>query len=461
MKRFLCLLLCIGLIFCTGLTACSPKEGLNPGNPVTLTMWHNYGGVMKETMDSLVDEFNQTVGKDKGVVLNITSISDSASIQEKLLMIAAGDPGAPELPDITTCYPKTALQLAERGLLLDLTQQFTQEELDAYLPRFVEEGRFGDALYVFPTAKSTEVLFLNQTLFDRFAQAAGVTSGSLATFEGIAQAAEAYCRWTDSLTPDQPGDGKAFYVADSWFNLAQVGMKQLGEDFVDPAAEALDLASPAFRQMAGTLFRPAILGGIAVFDGYSSDLSKTGDILCSTGSTAGILFYGTTITYPDNTSEEVEYTVLPYPVFAGGEKIAIQRGSGVCVARSTPEKEEAAALFLKWFTAPEQNMRFISSTGYLPVTNAAFGDIMERKVANVEVENIGKLLSTAITMQKEYDFYIPPTFDSFDALGKDFERAFKDAILAGREEYARLLAEGAEDALDQAAAFAVEALAAH
>ena len=109
-------------------------------------------------------------------------------------------------------------------------------------------------------------------------------------------------------------------------------------------------------------------------------------------------FYGDEITYPDNTKEKVEYIVLPYPTFEGGEKIAIQRGSGLVVAKSTPEKEAAATLFLKWFTSPEQNMRFVSSTGYLPVTDQAFTNYMEHEISENSNPNIRNLLRTATTV---------------------------------------------------------------
>ena len=38
------------------------------------------------------------------------------------------------------------------------------------------------------------------------------------------------------------------------------------------------------------------------------------------------------------------------------------------VTKSTKEKEYASVEFLKWLTAPEQNIKFVSETGYLPVT---------------------------------------------------------------------------------------------
>ncbi|MGI6404015.1 MAG: extracellular solute-binding protein [Oscillospiraceae bacterium] len=416
------------------LTACGQPTGLNPKRPVTLTLWHNFGGQMQAMMDKHIEEFNATVGKEKGIIISVTSISGSAAIQEKLTMIAAGDPGAPDMPDITTCYPATATLLAEKGLLAPLDGSFTDNGLGDYLPRFVEEGRLADGkLYVFPFAKSTEVLFLNQTLFERFSSAIGVTADSLATFEGISDAAMAYYRWTDQQTPDIPNDGKAFYTADSFFNLAQVGMEQMGASLF--YGEALRLDTPEFERIWNAVFEPAVKGGYAIYEGYSSDLSKTGDILCSTGSTAGILFYGEEITYPNNVKEAVAYTVLPYPIFENGKKIAIQRGGGLAVAKSTPEKEEAAALFLKWFTSPEQNMRFVASTGYLPVTNQAFTHHMEREIAQSNNPNIQKLLRTATTVHGEFDFYIPPVFGDFNAVSSRFEAKFLAIAQERRERY--------------------------
>ena len=88
-------------------------------------------------------------------------------------MIAADDPGAPEMPDIATCYPQTAILLESKGLLARIDDYFTQKELDAYLPGFLNEGYFRPSLRL-SFAKSTEVLFVNQTLFDEFSEATGV-----------------------------------------------------------------------------------------------------------------------------------------------------------------------------------------------------------------------------------------------------------------------------------------------
>jgi multiple sugar transport system substrate-binding protein len=410
---------------------CGAGDGLSPKNPVTITMWHNYGGVLQETMNALIDEFNASLGREKGVAISVTLVSASRELNEQLAKIAAGDPGAPKMPDLVTAYPAMAQTLAKAGLLAPLDPLFTAKELSAYLPRFVEEGRLPDGkLYVFPVAKSTEALFVNKVFFDRFATASGAGLESLATFEGLASAAQAYYQWTDGLTPDVPGDGKTFFTADSWFNIALVGMAQLGGDFA--GGGSLDTGAEGFKRIWDASALPAIAGWYAVSDNYSSDLARTGEIVCSLGSTAGVLFYGDTVTYPDNIRERVEYLILPYPVFSGGAKAALQRGGGMVAAKSTAQKEAAAALFLKWLTAPDQNMRFVASTGYLPVTAEAFGKKMAAEIEAAENITLKRLMEAAVRMYEGYDFIVPPNIDGIDGLTRSYEAALKQAMREGR-----------------------------
>ncbi len=420
------------------LTGCGDDNGLNPKDPVTLTLWHNYGGQMKETMDSMIDEFNETVGSEKGIIISVTSISSSDALHEKLVMIANDDPGAPKMPDIATSNPKTAVILADKGLLANLKDQFSEEELSAYIPRFLEEGMLGtENLYIFPTAKSTEVIFLNKTVFQRFATDTGASYEDLSTFEGLADTAALYYDWTDAQTPDIKNDGKAFYHSDSLFNLTQVGCRQLGVDFVKD--NKLDYSTEAFHKVWSFFYDSAVRGHFAIFDGYASDLTKTGEIICSTGSTAGVLFFDPVVTYPNNTTENVELMILPYPIFEGGEKIAMQRGSGMIVSKSDETKAYASGLFLKWFTSPENNLRFVASTGYLPVTNDAFGEIMTDEIETIQDKNIQTLLQASMEMQADYDFYIPPLFDGLDVLQDDYTRQLMTTAADSRKIYQQLL----------------------
>ena len=424
MKKAISLLLtCLLLLGC--LSGCGNDSPLNAKEPVTLTMWHNYGGDMQQAMDYLIDQFNSTLGKEQGIVIDVTAISSSSELNKNLAMIVNGDPGAPDMPDIFTGYPKLAIQFWEKGLLADLDNYFTADELSAYVDAFVDEGRLSDSgLYVFPIAKSTEVLYVNQTLFDRFAAETGASADMLSTFEGIAELSKMYYEWSG---------GKQFYAADSWFNFAEVGMAQLGDSIFE--GEALSLDGDNFAHIFETVYTPAVEGGIAIYDGYSSDLSKTGDLVCSTGSSAGILFYGDTITYTDGTVENVEYSILPYPVFENGTKAAIQRGGGLMVAKSDEQKEYAAGVFIKWLTASEQNMSFVANTGYLPVTKEAFENDLGTHMDTVEDPRIRKMLTSVLSMYEDYSFFTAPTYASFDSDSDAYEDDFKDLLTDKRAEY--------------------------
>ena len=424
------LLLASILLLSLPLTSCGGSGASN--SPVTLTMWHNFSGNNREVTDGLINEFNETVGKEEGIVITVTSLSSSSEQNEKLEMIAAGDSGAPEMPDMVTAYPAMAVTLMNEGLIAPLDDYFTDEQLAAYLPQFIAEGRLPDGkLYVFPISKSTETLFVNRTLFDRFAAETGADFGDLATFEGLAKLAVSYYEWTDGKTPDIPNDGKTFFSADQWFTVAQLGVEQLGVNFV--GADSLATGSEAFRRIWDAMVLPAIQGGYAVIDGYTSDLSKTGDIICNTGSTAGVNFYVETIVYPDNTKEDVEYDVLPFPILEGGQKIALQRGAGFIVAKTTPEKEKAAAVFLEWFTQPENNMRFIATTGYLPVMAAAFDQRLAEGAESLTKPIHKKLLDTQVRMYEEYQFIYAPVNDHLSAMTSGFEADIREMMRAGRE----------------------------
>ncbi len=429
--------ICIALIVAFGLTGCSTtsKTALDPKDPVVVNMWHNYGGEMQQTMDYLIDQFNGTVGKDEGIVIDVTAISSSSELNKSLSMIANDDPGAPDMPDIFTGYPKVAIQFQQKGMLADLNDLFTKEELDEYVDDFIKEGILDDGgLYVFPIAKSTEILYLNKTLFDRFAKETGASYDSLSTFEGIAELSKEYYSWTDAKTPGIPNDGKQFFTADSWFNLAEVGMEQLGESIFDENGR-VSYEGESFKHIFETFYPAVTEGGIIVYDGYSSDLSKTGDIVCSTGSSAGILFYGDTITYPDGTIEEVEYDILPYPVFEGGSNIALQRGGGLMVAKTDEKTELACSIFIKWLTASEQNMKFISQTGYLPVTKQSFEEDMPEHINTLENESIKKMLTAVLSMYDGWEFFTAPNTATFDDDSSAYENNFKSVMIEEREAF--------------------------
>lgn len=426
-RNYIFLLLAL-LFLCTGCSSKTKKEE----TPTAITVWHVYGGQADSPLNDLIDEFNQTVGKEQQINVQVTSVSNTNTIHDLVLAAANGEPGAPELPDLFISYPKTVMALPDDSILVDYRDYFSEEELSVFLPAFVEEGIVNDRLVVLPVAKSTEIMFINKTIFDRFSRATGVTIEDLYTWEGLFKAAEIYAAWTDAQTPDIPGDAKSMFVHDYYFNYFQVGAESLGEDFFQGDELAF---GPAFQTAWDPLADAALHGGVWLKGGYATESLRTGDSIVSVASSASVLYYSDVVTYPDNTSENITIISRPCPIFEGGKKLVMQRGAGFCTVRSTPEREQAAVTFLKWLTEPKNNVEFVTRTGYMPVTWDAFENELPKAIEGLESAKYASLYQAYLDTQANYEFYVPPQLETYLSLEMALEDNLRAQLALGRQDY--------------------------
>ena len=86
----------------------------SPSNqPTTITIWHVYGGQTDSPLNDLIDVFNNTVGVEEGIRVEVAMVSDNKNIHNGIIAAAAGEPGSPKLPDMFVSYPKTVLALPD------------------------------------------------------------------------------------------------------------------------------------------------------------------------------------------------------------------------------------------------------------------------------------------------------------------------------------------------------------
>lgn len=400
--------------------------------PVTITIWHVYGGQTDSPLNDLIEVFNNTVGVEEGIQVEVTMVSDNKNIHNGVIAAAVGEPGAPKLPDMFVSYPKTVLALPDQNILVDYRDYLTEEELGAFVPSFLEDGEVRGRLVCLPVAKSTELLFVNKTDFDRFSAATGVTIDSLRTWEGLFDTCCAYEEWTDSLTPDIMNDGKAFFVHDYHFDYFQVGVESLGTSFFD--GDGISFSS-TFARVWQPYARAAISGGLWLEGGYATDPLRTGEAVASVGSSASVLYYTNEVIHADNTTESIEFDILPCPTFADGEKLVMQRGAGICTVKSTPEKEQAAVRFLKWLTEPERNVQFAVSTGYMPVVQTAYDTYLPQCIGRLTDQKYVELYRAYAETQRDYTFYRAPQTDSYLRLEDAFESNVRKHLTAVRNSF--------------------------
>lgn len=431
MKKTLSLFLCL-LLLVSSLAGCAGDTKLDPNNPVTLSIWHVYGSQTESPLNDVIAEFNRTVGKETGIIVDVVSVTDSSTIDEMLIASANDEPGAVTLPDLFTAYPRVAEQIGT-DRLLNWSEYFTEEELSAYIPGFLSEGYFDGQLLMLPIAKSTELLFLNKTLFDRFALDTGISAEDLSGFEGLFAACDAYYDWSDGQTMFQINDFYHYFLA---------GVASLGGEFIKDGK--INAHSAEFEATYMPMARAAIYGGLCVGDGYASDRWKTAEVISNIGSTAGILYLRDYVTYSDNTTEDIETAVFAYPVFAGASPTVVQRGGGLFAIKNEDERiNEAAAVFAKWITEGQHNLDFVTKTGYLPATGEAL-DHLFADMGMVENEKYQMLYETVGGVYSQYDFLALPLYENSGTVQSDFEETVKSALSAAHEEYVRR-AEAGED----------------
>ena len=116
-KRVVPLLVLAALIFI--LSGCGEKSLLDKREPVSLSFWHVYGEQAGSPMDLLVQEFNRTVGAERGVQVQVTGMSSASKIGGYLLEAQSGGKDVQEMPDLFTCHIVDALELGEDNLGLE------------------------------------------------------------------------------------------------------------------------------------------------------------------------------------------------------------------------------------------------------------------------------------------------------------------------------------------------------
>ena len=421
---------------------------LDPQKPQTLMLWHYYNGIQQQEFDRLVLAFNEGVGAEQGVIVEAHSQGSINDLTTQLLASANHEPGADEMPDLFGAYADTAYQLDQMGLVADISPYLTEAEISSYVDAYIKEGELGSpgTVKLFPVAKSTELLLLNETDWQPFADATGADKAQLSTWEGIAKLARAYYEWSDALTPEIEGDGKAFFGRDAFANYMLIGSLQLGTEMfkVDGGRVTLQVDDAVMRRLWDNYYVPFVNGWFGAYGRFRSDDIKTGQLIALVGSTSGALYFPDKVTRDDGTTYPIQCEVYPLPNFEGTEPCAVQQGAGLVVTKSTPEKEFAATLFLKWFTGAKQNIEFSVHSGYLPVLKAANDKVALDKAIGGQCTNklLQNIIDTGVQIASRYRLYTNGAFKNGYEARQVVENSMSSAARTALEARDAMILEG-------------------
>lgn len=437
----LCAVCALGL----ALSACGSKTPLDPKNPTKITVWTYYNGDQLSAFDSMVEEFNESVGAQKGIIVKSVSQGSVNDLETNVLAAVQGEVGADEVPNIFMAYADTAYAVDQMGQVVDLKDYLSEEEKSAYIDSYMKEGDFAGTgeIKIFPTAKSLELLVINKTDWDAFAAATGASYDDMADMEGLTATAGKYFEWTDSLTPDIPDDGKALFGRDAMANYMIIGSMQLGQEIFQVSDEkvTINFDKSVARRLWDNYYIPFIKGHFAATGRFRSDDIKTGNIIAYVGSSSGVSFFPESVNVSDSESYPIEMDVLPCPQFDGGD-YAVQQGAGMVVTKGEEAEVYASVEFLKWFTADERNIKFSVDSGYLPVTKTANNmDAIAGSGAEIK-DGMKKVLTVGVDTVNGNELYTTKAFENGGKARNILEYAMSDKAVADREIVVQRMAQG-------------------
>lgn len=410
------------IILLAGCTNTSKKTTLNPQKPIVINLWHAYNSHAKIVLDKLIAEFNDTVGLEKGIIVETYAYGTIKELDHAIYASAKNTIGSADMPHIFSASSDSAHQINSIRPLVPLTKYFTTKELAEYKKDFLEDGLIGtDALLkIIPITKSTEVLYLNKTDWDKFSQQTGYTTNDLQTWEDLLTVAKSYYEWSG---------GKAMFGINPLNTIMSITAQQLSQ----PVSISLDQNNvPSFNynedvaRKIWDLFYIPHMQGFYKTASYSSDGVKSGELISYLGSSAGAAFFPNEVTLDSKQIYSIEAMILPYPTFKNGKPYTSQRGAGMCITASDEKHEYAAAEFLKWLTANRQNLTLAINTGYLPVKNSTLDSF---KTTQTNVPAIVNSCNIAtINMMKTHQFHANKAFSQYYLANNIFDNFIFDKI---------------------------------
>lgn len=417
-----------------------------------ITLWHYFNDSQSEMLNTLIKEYNQTEGAKKQVEIVAVGQGGVNDLAAKISVILNDSTNQVDSPNLVYSYRDTIMEIIARhpDALADYSDYFTKEELEQYQENYLAEGRFEDKQYIVPMAKSTELLFMNQVEFDRFLAAnPDYSAADLKTWESLAGISEAYYKWTDSLTPETPGDGKAFFGMDNFANYFIAQNNAFGSSIYEEDKNgniAYDLNEEYITRMFLEVYIPYTKGWYLGTESRRSDDLRQMKLACYVGSLSSTLYFPETTYDEEGNGEDITLGVYSYPHFDGEDKVAIQQGAGIAMVDKTEEENKLCVEFLKWLSF-DKGMVYASMLSYMPAVEKNWD---AEDLSYVENENVRKGIEAGMEQSRDYRTVWGLSFPGALDIRMNLDTYFASCIESGRKEYLEYEAQGmTEEEIEQ------------
>ena len=154
----------------TGLAACSGDGDTAAGGQqassdgaIELKYWYSWTDKIKENNEERVQEFNDTVGKEKGIHVTAEYQGSYDDLNAKLKTAFTAN----EEPDVCVMVINGTQAFADGGMIQPISDLVSDDDLNDFWPGLMKNCYASDELYGVPYLRSTPVLYYNKTLFEK------------------------------------------------------------------------------------------------------------------------------------------------------------------------------------------------------------------------------------------------------------------------------------------------------
>ena len=351
-----------------------------------ISFWYQHSGSREEALQAIIADFN--AANEWGITVNGEYQGGYGDIFNKMLNVI----GTEDVPNLVVAYQNQSATyqlgegLVDMRALVDSPQWgLTDAEKADFFPGFYNADlfpSFGNARLGFPPNRSMEVLYYNRDWLAELGYDG--PPGTPEEFQAMACAAAA--QPFSGAVGDSAPLGYQFAIDAS--TIASLTFAYGGDIFdYDSVAYVYDGDATV---EAMTLMQDLFADGCAAIPaeryGDQTDFGN-GTTLFNISSSSGLPYYTRAV----DEGATFAWSVAPLPRRTD-EPVVNVYGASVSIGASTPEKELAAWLFLKYYTSPEVQATWAQVSNYFPVRQSVAENMSEYFAQNPAYQTAFDLL---------------------------------------------------------------------
>lgn len=352
----------------TAPTAVPPTATSAPAKPVEVQFWTGQSGPQDEALKKLAASFKT---KYPNITVVVTYQGNYTDLYKKVTAaIAAGAP-----PDVAIGYQNDIANYIKSDAVIPLDDMmkdskigFSEADMKDIFPAFIDRyPQAGNKVYSLAFMRSMEAMYYNMDLL----KAAGFSKPP-ETWDDFMKACAAISK-PDVPCYEMPGSGAASTFSSWVWSRGGDLISADGKKFTLDAKESVDTL-----QSLSDLFtkKYAILQAKSYQDQTDFSLGKD---LFTFGSTAGLPYYATAI--KDGGNKVTDWGIAA-PPHTTKDPVVDLYGPSVAVFKTTPDKQQAAFLWVKYLMDKDPNAEWVTKTFYFPARQSTKDSLADFIKAN-------------------------------------------------------------------------------